>query len=114
MDLLRAVEAVLDQEVRPVLSVHGGDLDLVEVTPGGVVRIRFQKACKGCGYKAITLAASVRQRLLAIPTVTDVQAEDVAIAPGTLHRIDALLSPRRPNPRPGGTEDYGRGSRQDG
>lgn len=114
MDLRTTVEAVLDHEIRPVLSVHGGDLDLVEVTPGGVVRIRFQKACKGCGYKAITLAASVRQRLLAIPAVTDVQAEDVAIAPGTLRRIDALLGPRRPNPRPGGTDDCGRGSPPDG
>lgn len=96
MDLREAVEAVLELEVRPVLSVHGGDLDLIEVTPDGVVRIRFQKACKGCGYKAITLAASVRQRLLAIRAVTDVQAEDVAIARGTLRRIDALLGPRRP------------------
>lgn len=113
MDLQSAVEAVLEQEVRPVLSVHGGDLDLVEVTPGGVVRIRFQKACKGCGYKAITLAASVRQRLLAIPAVTDVQAEDVAIAPGTLRRIDALFSPQRRNPGPAGT-DGGRGGPQDG
>jgi Fe-S cluster biogenesis protein NfuA len=96
MDQRAAVEAALEQEVRPVLSVHGGDVDLIEVTPHGVVRLRFQKACKGCGYKAITLAASVRQRLLAIPGVTDVQAEDVAIAPGALRRIDALLGPRRP------------------
>lgn len=105
MDVRAAVEAVLEREVRPVLSVHGGDLDLIEVTPGGVVRIRFQKACKGCGYKAITLAASVRQRLLAIPAVTDVQAEDVAIAPGTLRRIDALLGPRRPSFNRDGAEE---------
>ena len=110
MDLRTAVEAVLEGEVRPVLSVHGGDLDLVEVTPDGLVRLRFQKACKGCGYKAITLAASVRQRLLSIPGVTDVQAEDVIIAPGTLRRIDALLGSRRPSPAPAGNDDGRRGA----
>jgi NifU-like protein len=48
---LKAVEAVLDSDVRPSLSMDGGDLDVMDLKDSdGVteVHIQYQGACRGC------------------------------------------------------------------
>jgi Fe-S cluster biogenesis protein NfuA len=40
------VQAALDK-VRPALQRDGGDVELVEVTPDGVVKVRLKGACGG-------------------------------------------------------------------
>ncbi len=34
--------------IRPAVQADGGDLELVAVSPTGVVQIRFHGACQGC------------------------------------------------------------------
>ena len=43
--LVAAVVAVLDTQVRSLLAVHGGGLELIDVTPAGEVRLR-SGACR--------------------------------------------------------------------
>ena len=51
-DLTVAVLDVLDTQVRPLLAVHGGGVELVEVTAAGEVRLEYQGACRGCSLGA--------------------------------------------------------------
>jgi Fe-S cluster biogenesis protein NfuA len=68
------VQAVID-EIRPRLQADGGDIELVDVEEGGVVKVRLQGACAGCPGAQMTLQYGV-QRLLQqrVPEVTRVVA----------------------------------------
>ncbi|MFQ6117832.1 MAG: NifU family protein, partial [Candidatus Bipolaricaulia bacterium] len=43
----QAVEEALEG-IRPALQADGGDVELVEVTDEGIVRVRLVGACGGC------------------------------------------------------------------
>ncbi len=63
--------------IRPAVQSDGGDLELVNVTPEGVVQIRLLGACVGCPSAAITLQMGIERNLKAnIPEVKGVQAVD--------------------------------------
>jgi Fe-S cluster biogenesis protein NfuA len=68
------VQAVID-EIRPRLQADGGDIELVDVEEGGVVKVRLRGACAGCPGAQMTLQFGV-QRLLQqrVPEVTRVVA----------------------------------------
>lgn len=72
--LRHRVAGVLDL-IRPAVQSDGGDLELVDVTPQGVVRIRLHGACVGCPSSAITLQVGIERNLKAhVPGVTAVEA----------------------------------------
>lgn len=48
------IEKVLDQ-LRPNLRLDGGDLQLLDISDDGVVKVKFQGACCGCPHAQITL-----------------------------------------------------------
>ena len=52
------IKAVMDKEVRPLLALEGGDIELVSVEDG-VVKVRFRGACAGCLMSQITLTGFV-------------------------------------------------------
>jgi Fe-S cluster biogenesis protein NfuA len=56
------VQAAID-EIRPKLQADGGDIELIEVTGDGIVRVRLQGACSGCPGAAMTLKAVVESLL---------------------------------------------------
>jgi len=47
--------------VRPMLQRDGGDVELIEVTEDGIVRVRLQGACAGCPMAQMTLTQGVEQ-----------------------------------------------------
>jgi Fe-S cluster biogenesis protein NfuA len=68
------VEQVLDK-IRPTLQADGGDVELVEVTEDGIVKVRLQGACKGCPMSQITLKNGIERLLLKeIPELKAVEA----------------------------------------
>ncbi len=68
------VQAILD-EVAPVLGMHGGSIELVEVTPDNVVRLRFKGACVGCSAAELTLEYGLKEMIMMrLEDVTDVEA----------------------------------------
>jgi Fe-S cluster biogenesis protein NfuA len=68
------VEAVMN-EIRPMLQADGGDVELVEVTEEGVVKVRLTGACGGCPMSQITLSGGIERRLKeAIPEVLRVES----------------------------------------
>lgn len=58
-----ALEAVLDEHVRPALAEDHGGIEVVAVR-GGVVHVRLLGACDGCASATVTLRDGV-ERLLA-------------------------------------------------
>ncbi|MHC5005604.1 MAG: NifU family protein, partial [Planctomycetota bacterium] len=56
------VERVIDL-MRPAIQADGGDLELVDVTDGGVVQVRFHGACVGCPSSSLTLQAGIERNL---------------------------------------------------
>ncbi len=56
------VEEVLN-EIRPFLQRDGGDVELVEISEDGVVKVKLTGACGGCPMSAFTLKMAIEQRL---------------------------------------------------
>jgi Fe-S cluster biogenesis protein NfuA len=74
-DALRAkVQETLDA-VRPSLQSHGGDVNLIEVTPDKIARLELVGACGGCPMSRITLKMGI-ERVLAeeVPELAGVEA----------------------------------------
>ena len=49
--------------IRPALQADGGDVELVDVTKEGVVRVRLIGACAGCPMSTMTLAFGIEREL---------------------------------------------------
>jgi Fe-S cluster biogenesis protein NfuA len=61
-------------EIRPGLQADGGDVELVEVTDEGIVKVRLTGACAGCPMSTFTLKMSIEKRLMEqIPEVKGVE-----------------------------------------
>ena len=70
----KKVEAVLDQ-VRPSLMADGGNVELVEVTPDNIVKVRLQGHCGSCPMAMMTLEMGIKKAIQeAIPEIKDVVA----------------------------------------
>ena len=61
--------------IRPAVQADGGDVELVEVTDEGLVRVRFHGACVGCPSATMTLKTGIEHSLRErVPEVTGVEA----------------------------------------
>ncbi len=73
-DMRSGVQAVLDL-IRPAVQSDGGDVELVDVSPAGVVTVRLHGACVGCPSSSITLQTGIERSLKQrVPGVTAVKA----------------------------------------
>ncbi len=72
--LYERVAFVIDR-IRPAVQNDGGDIELVEVTDTGVVRIKMHGACVGCPSSDMTLRIGIERNLKdRIPEITAVEA----------------------------------------
>lgn len=71
-DLLREVETVLDERVRPSLHAHGGDV-VVKDEHDGVLRVRLVGGCAGCPAAHDTNEELIKAAITeVIPAISDV------------------------------------------
>jgi Fe-S cluster biogenesis protein NfuA len=71
--LKERVQTALNQ-VRPSLQADGGDVELVEVTEDGIVKVKLTGACGGCPMSRITLSQGIETHLKkVVPEVKSVQ-----------------------------------------
>jgi len=62
-------------EIRPSLQAHGGDVELIEVTEEGIVKVKLTGACNGCPMAALTLRNGIEDILKKeIPEIKRVEA----------------------------------------
>ncbi len=68
------VEQALEK-IRPALMRDGGNVELVEVTDDGVVRVKLTGACGGCPMSQMTLKMGIEKVVKqAVPEVQSVEA----------------------------------------
>lgn len=61
-------------EIRPALQADGGDVELVDVTPDGIVKVKLTGACHGCPMAEMTLRQGIETHLKEkVPEVTSVE-----------------------------------------
>jgi Fe-S cluster biogenesis protein NfuA len=72
--LKEQVQQALDK-IRPALQRDGGDVELVEVTDNGVVKVRLKGACGGCPMSQMTLKMGIEKVVKqAVPEITSVES----------------------------------------
>ena len=72
--LIERVEAALEK-VRPSLKADGGDVQLVDVDDGGMVRVRLTGACGTCPMSQMTLKMGIEKILKQnVPEIKSVES----------------------------------------
>ena len=71
---VEAVQEVLD-EIRPALQADGGNVELLEVSEDGIVKLEMVGACAGCPMATMTLRTGIERILFErIPDLVGVEA----------------------------------------
>ena len=74
--MLEEVKEVIEKEIKPLLAMEGGSIELVSVEDG-TVKVRLTGACAGCPMSQFTLVNFVEATLKEkIPEVKEVVAVD--------------------------------------
>lgn len=69
------VKKVIEQKINPMLAMHGGSCELVDVRPDNVVQVKLAGACGRCPGAMMTLKGFVLEVLKEhVPAVKDVEA----------------------------------------
>ena len=58
-DVIKALDSI-----RPYLQADNGDVELVDITSDGIVKVRLTGACDVCPLSVITLRAGIERSLL--------------------------------------------------
>jgi Fe-S cluster biogenesis protein NfuA len=68
------IEQALDL-VRPYMEADGGNVSLLEITDGMIVKLQLEGACSTCRMSMMTLKAGVEQSIMrAVPEIIAVEA----------------------------------------
>ncbi|GAB4296346.1 MAG: NifU family protein [Ignavibacteriaceae bacterium] len=69
-EILKALDAV-----RPYLQADEGDVEFVEFSEDGILKLRFTGACSICPISQLTLRAGIeRSLMIRIPSIRRVEA----------------------------------------
>jgi Fe-S cluster biogenesis protein NfuA len=69
-DVQKALESI-----RPFLQADNGDIELVEVTEEGIVKVKLLGECKDCPLSAMTLRAGIERSMMnLVPGVRRIEA----------------------------------------
>jgi Fe-S cluster biogenesis protein NfuA len=61
--------------IRPSLQADGGDVELVDVSEDGIVKVRLTGACQGCPMSQMTLKMGIEKMIKKqIPDIKEVVA----------------------------------------
>ena len=81
------VDAALD-EIRPYIHSHAGDVNIVDVSDDGVVKLQMVGTCHGCPMSMLTLRLGIERILMEkVDGVTQV----VALRPDDIELPDDLI-----------------------
>lgn len=62
-------------QIRPNLQADGGDVELIDVTDDGIVKVKLLGACRGCPMSQMTLKMGIEKYLKKeVPEVKEVVA----------------------------------------
>ncbi|MFA5321292.1 MAG: NifU family protein [Smithella sp.] len=68
------VQKAIDS-IRPSLQADGGDVELVDVSEDGIVKVKLTGACRGCPMSQMTLKMGIEKTIKKqIPAIKEVIA----------------------------------------
>ena len=71
-EILKALESI-----RPFLQADNGDVELVEVTEDGIVKVKLTGDCENCPMSVMTLRAGIEIALMRqVPGIKRIEAVD--------------------------------------
>ena len=56
---MEEIRSIIERKIRPALNAHRGDIELVQVTSDGFVKVRLMGACSSCPSSQQTLTEFV-------------------------------------------------------
>ncbi len=72
--MLRTVEKIFDEQIRPALKAHGGTVEIIDID-NGKLYIKFAGGCHGCSSSTVTvkngIEALMKQKCPEITEVVD-------------------------------------------
>ena len=69
-EILKALESV-----RPFLQADNGDIELVDITDDGIVKVRLLGECEKCPLSIMTLRAGIERSLMKqVPGIRRIEA----------------------------------------
>ena len=93
--MLTDIQTVLEEEIRPQLALHGGDIRVLSVEDG-VLRFELLGQCSGCPAASITTEELIRVALTRqVPGVTDVVLVE-RVDEDLVAQARAILSGKKP------------------
>jgi Fe-S cluster biogenesis protein NfuA len=63
---LIAIVKVSIEKLRPFLKDDGGDMELIDITEEGIVRVKLLGACSSCSMSVMTLKAGLEEALIKV------------------------------------------------
>ncbi|MFP3156273.1 NifU family protein [Lachnospiraceae bacterium ZAX-1] len=88
------IQKVLDEKVRPELSSHGGDIEVIELQED-TLKVRMKGQCSGCPSASITMEqlveAKIKEAFSGIKTVAVINGVSDAL----IEEARAVLQRRR-------------------
>ena len=70
--MIRKLELLFDEQVRPALAAHGGNVEIVDIDNNKVF-LRLQGGCQGCSSSNATLKDGIQTLIKQnFPEITDV------------------------------------------
>lgn len=71
----KRIKEVIDREIAPMLAMHGGGVELVDITEDGIVKLKLVGGCSGCPSAQLTLSNLIESVLKEkIPEIKKVEA----------------------------------------
>lgn len=61
--LFERLHKCIDEKIRPFIQMDGGDIELVELTPEKVLKVKLHGACNGCMASTMTLQFGVQNAI---------------------------------------------------
>ena len=58
--MIRKIEALFDEQVRPALASHGGNIEIIDFDNNKLF-VKLQGGCQGCSSSSITLTDGIQK-----------------------------------------------------
>jgi Fe-S cluster biogenesis protein NfuA len=55
---------IILEHIKPYLKIDGGDVELIEITDDGIVKVRLKGSCYDCSLKPMTLRAGIERAIM--------------------------------------------------
>lgn len=82
--MIRQVEKIFDEQIRPALAAHGGDVEIIDIE-NDKLYLKMTGGCQGCASSQATLSDGisrlVKQHFPEIEEVVDVTNHDAGENP---------------------------------